>query len=186
MSPSATVGPAASCVDDRVDLAVELVGRHRPVDRAPVRGLGARERPSEQEQLARPRTSPTRRGSSQVAPLSGVKPALAERLPEAGVVGRDAEVGGERELEAEPGGPAPHRAHDRDLRLEHERDQPVGLRRQPALDAAGPGSRRRPARCGRRCRRRSRSGRPAPRSSDDAHRLVGAGRGERVDEPEHH
>ena len=73
MRPSVTVGPDARCVDQVADRAVELVGGHGRVDRAPRRGLGTRELGSQQQQLAR-RTSPTRRGNSQVAPLSGVKP----------------------------------------------------------------------------------------------------------------
>ena len=40
--PSATVGPRASWLDELVDRAVELGRRHRAVDRAPLRRLGAR------------------------------------------------------------------------------------------------------------------------------------------------
>ena len=100
--------------------------------RAPVTG-----RPSSSISLAR--ATPTRRGSSQVAPLSGVKPRLVNGSQKRAVVGGDGEVGGEGELAAEAGGPAPHRAHHRQLDLLEQRDEAVGLERRAALEAAGAG-----------------------------------------------
>ncbi len=76
------------------------------------------------------------RGSSQVPPLSGVKPRAGERLPQAGVSRDDAEVRGEREVQAEARRPTAHRAHDRDLGAEQQRHQTVRLRREASLDAA--------------------------------------------------
>ena len=120
---------------------VELGVGHRAVDQSPLGGLRAAElAPSSSSSLAR--ATPTRRGSSQVAPLSGLKPALGGTAPRSGRLGRDGEVGGERELAAEPGGPAAHRAHHRQLDLGDQLDQPVRLQRRAPLEAAGarPGS----------------------------------------------
>ena len=63
--------------------------------------------PSSSIRLARAR--PTSRGSSHVAPESGLKPLVDERLPEHRVVGGHGEVGGEREVAAEARRPSPAR-----------------------------------------------------------------------------
>ena len=75
VSPSATVGPAASCGGQRLGRR----RRPRPAGTArwtepPLGRLGAVEPAAEQQQLAGPRPGRRSRGSSQVPPLSGVKP----------------------------------------------------------------------------------------------------------------
>ena len=143
VSPSATVGPLASWSTTSSTAASSSRGRHGAMDRAPLGRLGAGERASEEQQLAGAHLAdPARQQPGRAA--VGREAALAERLPEAGVVGRDREVGGERDLESDAGGPAPHLAHDRHLHGAQQRDQPVGLRR-----AAGAGCCRRAA-CDRR------------------------------------
>ena len=66
----------------------------------------------------------------------GTEPTLHEGLPEAARLAGNREVGCERDLTPEPRGPAPHRAHHRELHLEQQLDQPVRLQRCAPLDAA--------------------------------------------------
>src|SRR3546814_21201450 len=51
----------------------------------------------------------------------------------------DREVGGQRDLAAEPRGPALHGGDDRELELLDQRDEAVGLQGRAALEAAGTG-----------------------------------------------
>ena len=89
-------------------------------------------RPSSRSSLAR--AKPTRRGISHVAPLSGLNPRCEERLPEPARGRRDGEVGGERELATETRRPAAHRAHHRQLDLDEQLDEAVGLQRRAPLE----------------------------------------------------
>ncbi len=97
----------------------------------------------QQHLLARAR--PTSRGSSQVEPESGAEAAADERLPEHRVVGGDGEVRGQRQVAAEPDGPAPHAAHDGQLDGVDQFDQRGGR----CVGCAAPG--RRCAAVARRC-----------------------------------
>jgi len=116
---------------------VKPVVLHRRVDQAPVGGLGPAELAAEQQQLPRP-DRPDDPGEQPGAARVGSEPAVQERVPEGGVPRRHGEVRGQRQLRADPGGPAADRAHHRQLQLEQQRDQPPGLHREPPLDAPGP------------------------------------------------
>ena len=77
VSPSVTVGaPASRSTNDR-RLVVERVAGHGSVHHAPGGGIGARDRLARAGASRAARTSPMRRGSSQVPPVSGVKPRSA-------------------------------------------------------------------------------------------------------------
>ena len=123
--------------DQGVDRGVELVLGHRPVDQAPLGGGGARQLAAEQQQLLRPGDA-DQPGQQPRRAAVGAEAAPEERLPEATRVGGDGEVGGERELAPEAGGPALHATHHRQLQLDEQRDHAVRLHRRAALDAPGP------------------------------------------------
>ena len=116
---------------------VELGVVHRRVYQAPVGGLGPAELAPEQQQLPRP-GRPDGPGEQPGTARVGGEPAAQERPPEGGVPRRHGEVGGQRQLRADPGRPAADRAHHRQLQLEQQRDQPPGLHGEPALDAPRP------------------------------------------------
>ncbi len=92
--------------------------------------------------------TPTKRGRSHVPPLSGVKPRAANGSQSRASFAAMQKSDAEREVQPEPGGPAADGADDGRLRREDQRDQPVGLCRQPPLDAPDPRPARRPWRCG--------------------------------------
>ncbi len=110
VSPSATVGPAASWAAS----ASAAVRRASPGSTAswirPHSAASVPDSPGRAAAAPARVTSPTRRGSEPGAAAVGGEAPLGERLPEAGVVGGDAEVGGDGEMEADAGGPAAHRA----------------------------------------------------------------------------
>ena len=179
VSPMATVAAAGELRDERRGGGLELAVGHRAVDEPPGRRLRAGELAAEQQQLLRARDADEARQQPGRAAVRA-EAALEERLPEAGRLGGDREVGGERELEAEPGRPAAHRADDRQLELREQLDQPVRLERRAALEAARPRSR--PGRVGRHPVRAGAEVGSAAGEDDDAERVVGRGRLERGDD----
>ena len=180
-----TVGPAASCATNAsTAVSSSIAGTAAWI--APHAAASAPESSRPSSSSSRARTSPTRRGSNQVAPLSGVNPRCANGSHKR-VARRDREVGGEREREPDARRAPAHLAHDRHLHLEEERDQVMRLRRQPALDAAGARLRRvRVSAVARHDVGAAAEVLAGAVEQDDAHPIVGRGDGERVDEPFHH
>ena len=127
--PSATVGPCASASTSSSTAVVELGRGHRRGGSRPTRAASAPESLRPSSSSSRARTSPTRRGSNHVAPLSGVKPRSVNGSQNVASSAAIGEVGRERELEPDARGPAANRADDRDLH-----------RRRAAGSAGGPGS----------------------------------------------
>ena len=125
-------------VDERVDGGRQLVCRHRLVDHPPRRRLGPGHRPAEQQQLLGPGHA-DQPGHQPGGPAVGCEASPHERQPEAAVLGGDGEVGGQRHLTAESRRPAADRADDRQLHLEQQGDDAVGLERCAPLHAPGPG-----------------------------------------------
>ena len=158
--------------------------RHRRVDRAPLRRLGARELAPEQQQLARahladaPRQQPRRAAVGREAALARTAPRT--RASSAAIVKSAASASGNPMPAAQP-----RTLHTTGTwTSQQQRDQPVRLRR-----AAGAGCSRRAASarrvaggCARRCRRRRRSGRPRRRARSRARGRRSTAAVERVDE----
>ena len=115
---------------------VDVGFRDGAVDHLPLGGFGAVDHAAEVDHLAGAHVADPAREEPGVAAVGG-EPAVDERRPEARVVGGDGEVGRQREVEADAGGPAAHRAHHRDLHRAQQRDEAVCLRRETALDAPG-------------------------------------------------
>ena len=134
--PIATVALFRELGDEVADRVVELVVGNRTVDHAPSAASRPRERTAEQQELLRAGHADESRQKPRSAAV-GAEAALHERLPEAARLGRDREVGRERDLAPESGRPPVHRAHDGQLHLEQELDDAVGLQGSAALDAAG-------------------------------------------------
>ena len=128
-------GPLASVRD-------ELVGRARrarragtaPVDRCPTRRPRRRRRARPSRSISRARTSPTRRGSSQVAPLSGVKPRSANGSQKRASSAATVKSAASARWRPMPAAQPAHRADHRDLHVE----QRAGSAGGPAT-AAGAG-----------------------------------------------
>ena len=158
-SPRPTVALFASVVDELIAAASSsATGTARWII-CHSRGLGAVDDATEEDHLAGVHVADATRQQPRGAAVGG-EPAIDERRPEPGVVAATVKSAAEREVEADARGPSLHRAHHRDLHRAEERDQPVRLRR-----AGGAGCCRRAAcpllaRCGPRCRTRSRSARP--------------------------
>ena len=128
------------------------------------------------------RATPTSRGTSHEAPLSGVKPRLTKgsqkRLSWAATVKSAAS-----ELATQPCGPPPDGADHGKLHFEEQRDDAVGLERRATLDGAGAwllarGVRRHPVRARAEVR-------PGAGEQDGAQRVVGRGRLEGLDDAPH-
>ena len=125
--PSATVGPAAERATNAPAADVELGGRHGAVDRAPVGRLCPGQLAAEQQHLPGADLADAS-GQQPRRAAVGREPALGERLPETGVVGRDREVGGQRQLQADARPPTPRTSHTTGAcTVEQQRDQPMGL-----------------------------------------------------------
>ena len=103
-------------IDQRPRLVREPIAGHRSVHHAPRRGIGARHGLGRAAASRRARASPTRRGSSHVAPVSGVKPRSRIGLPQTRRLVDDGEVRRQGEVQPDPGRPPAHLADDRRLR----------------------------------------------------------------------
>ena len=125
--------------NQRGGLPVEVGAVDGAVDQAPPLRLRPAELAPEDEQLPRPGQTHHPWQQPGRAAVGG-EAARHEGLPEARVARRDREVGGQCQLEADARRPPAHHAHHRYLHLEHQRDEPVRLRREPALDAAHTGA----------------------------------------------
>jgi hypothetical protein len=136
--PDRDRGGGAQLGDQLPRRGVELRLRHRPVDHAPGGGVGPAHRAAEEQELLGARDADQPRHQPGRAAV-GREAAPGERQPEAAVLGRDREVGGQGELATQPGRPAAHGADDRELDLQQQRHQAVRLQRGAALDAAGAG-----------------------------------------------
>ena len=143
--PERDGGARRELADQLVDRGVELGRGHRAVDHRPTRRPRRRRRRG-RAGAARGR-APRRRdaGSSHVAPLSGVKPRSTngsqKRASSAATVKSAASASWNPMPAAQP-----RTVHTTGTCTSHEqRDQAVGLRRQPALDAAGTRLRRSPS-----------------------------------------
>ncbi len=113
--PSATVGPVASCATTSSTAVVEL-GRREPRDGSrPTRPPRRRSSARPSSSSSRARTSPTRRGSSHVAPLSGVKPRSPNGSQKRASSAATVKSAASAIWKPMPGRPTPHLAHHRDL-----------------------------------------------------------------------
>ena len=119
---------------------------------------------------SRARTSPTRRGSSHVAPLSGVNPRSTNGSQNRRVGAATQKSAASASLNPMPAAQPCTSQTTGIWMLTMQRDEPVRLRRQPALDAADPRAlvTSIQVRCGPRCRRRRRSGRRRRRARSRA------------------
>ena len=135
-APSATVGPSASRVSSssvaRSRSAGATAEKINPQSAASVALILS---PSNNICFARVR--PINRGSSQVAPESGLNPRAAKRLPKNRVVGGHGEVGGQREIAAQAGGESPHTADNRQMDAVHQLDHPIRGMGDAPEDVAG-------------------------------------------------
>src|SRR4030095_15552042 len=107
--------------DERRRGGFELVVGNGAVDEAARRSLGTGELAAEQQQLLGARQAYQAREQPGRTTVRA-EPPLDEWLPEAGRLGRDREVGGGRQLEAEAGRPAAHRADDPQLEVHEQLD----------------------------------------------------------------
>src|SRR5581483_1151551 len=121
--------------DDALSGRLQLVVRDTLMHKAPVGGLGAADGASEQEHLPCSDLADTTGQQPRAAAVGGEAP-FAERLPETSVVRDDGDVSCEKQVQPDARRPPPSCTHDRRLHREQQGDQAVGLRRQPALDAA--------------------------------------------------
>ena len=141
--PSATVGPGGQPRRRaRSASASTSSAGDRAVHEPPLGGLGAAR--ARGRAAAAPGPGPRRPGAAAATspPLSGVKPRSANGSQKRASSAAIGEVGGQRELEADAGRPAPHRAHDRaPATVAISGISRWAWRRQPALDAADPRSR---------------------------------------------
>ncbi len=163
VSPRATVGPAASWSTSLGHGRSSSVGGDGAVHEAPLGGLGARRAGGPSSSSSRARATPTRRGSSQVAPLSGVKPRSVNGSQNVASVAATVKSAASASWKPMPAA-QPCTRHTTGVCT----SSISGISRwasdgHPALDAADPGPapacRRGWWRCGPRCRRRRRSGR---------------------------
>ena len=115
-----------------------MLERDGLVDQLPLGRLDPRAAPGPASSICRARTSPIRRGSIHETPLSGVKPrsqnGAQKRASSAATVTSAASAS----ASPMPASPALHGADHRRLHGLQQRDQPVRLGGQPALDAARP------------------------------------------------
>ena len=180
VSPIGDGGAAGELLDERRGGGFELVVGNGAVDEPPRRRLRTGELAAEQQQLLRARDADEPRQQPGRAAVRA-EAALEEGLPEAGRLGGDREVGGERELEAEPGRPAAHARRPRAAGSSSSSSiEPVRLERRAPLQASRPRSR--PGRVGRDPVRAGAEVGSVAGEDDDAQRVVGGGRLERGDD----
>ena len=137
-SPSATVGPAASRASSSSAAASRSSGataswiRPQSAASAPAHLFAEQQHPASPGHSDEPGQQPRR-------PRVGGEAAVQERLPEHGIRGRDREVGGQRQIAAEPHRPASHAAHHRQTDGVQQFDDAVGRKGHAADEVAGAG-----------------------------------------------
>ncbi len=136
--PSATVGPAASGSTSASAASVEVGGRYGVGGPSPTSAASVPETTRPSSSISRARTSPTRRGSSQVAAAVGREPRSANGSHSRASSATTVDVGRQRDLQADPGRPSAGRADHRHLDREQQRDQSVGLGRAAAAGCSRP------------------------------------------------
>src|SRR5262245_29059865 len=119
---------------DLVHRTIERSRGHDPVHHAPVRRFRRVHHARQEQHLAGTHLADPPRQEPCGAAV-GREAAVHERHPEPRGVGGDGEVGCEREVEPDPRAPPLDAAHHRRLGAENQWDEPVRLRREPALDA---------------------------------------------------
>jgi hypothetical protein len=134
--PERDSGCGRQLADEALGRGVDILVVNGCVREPPLHGLRAGQLPAEHQQLSCPGWPDDARQEPGAAGV-GRESAPHEGIPEDGIARCDGEVGRGGDLRADADRPAAHRAYHRQLQLEQQRDQPVGLRREPPLNAPG-------------------------------------------------